>query len=101
MPDDINAVMQSPAFRQLTQQRSSFAWILSAIMLVVYLGFIFLVAFAHDLMAAKVDGSNISVGILLGLAVIVFAFILTGIYVGRANGRFDDLTHELTKGPRQ
>lgn len=101
MPDDIKAVMQSPAFRQLTQQRSSFAWTLSAIMLVVYLGFIFLVAFAHDLMATKIDGSNISLGIVLGLGVIIFAFLLTGVYVARANGRFDDLTHELTKGPRQ
>jgi uncharacterized membrane protein (DUF485 family) len=37
------------------------------------------------------------VGIVLGLVVIVSAFVLVGIYVQRANGRFDDLTRDLQK----
>ena len=37
------------------------------------------------------------VGIVLGVVVIVSAFVLTGIYVQRANGRFDALTRDLQK----
>ena len=36
-----------------------------------------------------------TLGILLGLGVIVAAFVLTGIYVIRANSRFDELTRSL------
>ena len=90
-------ILGNPKFQELVRTRSSFAWTLAAIMLAIYLGFIFLVAFAHDLMAAKVGGGATSVGIVLGLIVIVSAFLLTGIYVHRANGRFDDLTRDLQK----
>jgi uncharacterized membrane protein (DUF485 family) len=48
-------------------------------------------------MAAKIGGGVTSLGIVLGLVVIVSAFVLTGIYVQRANARFDDLTRDLTK----
>ena len=85
-------ILSDPAFRELVAARSSFAWGLSALMLAVYLAFILLVAFAHDVMATKIGDGPTSVGIVLGLAVIVFAFLLTGVYVARANSRFDDLT---------
>src|SRR4051794_33531956 len=90
-------ILDNPKFQELVRTRSGFAWTLAAIMLAIYLAFIFLVAFAHDLMAAKIGGGTTSVGIVLGLIVIVSAFLLTGIYVQRANSRFDDLTRDLQK----
>jgi uncharacterized membrane protein (DUF485 family) len=90
-------ILGSPKFQELVRSRSGFAWTLAAIMLAIYLGFIFLVAFAHDLMAMKVGGGVTSLGIVLGLVVIVSAFLLTGIYVKRANSRFDALTNDLRK----
>ncbi len=90
-----------PVFQQLVRERSGFAWALSAVMLVVYLIFILLVAFAQGAMGATVGGSDLSVGILLGLFVIVFAFALTGVYVARANSRFDALTETLTRRGRR
>lgn len=92
---NVEAILSDPEFRELIQRRTGFAWTLSAVMLVVYLGFILLVAFAPDTMATKVDGGATSLGILIGLAVIIFAFALTGVYVARANGRFDDITRDL------
>jgi uncharacterized membrane protein (DUF485 family) len=86
--------MRDPLFRELVKTRTTFAWTLSGIILAVYLGFILLVAFARDFMATKVVGTT-SLGIVLGFAVIVFAFVLTGVYINRANGRFDDLTRQL------
>ncbi len=38
-----------------------------------------------------------SIGMPLGVAIIVSAFLLTGIYVARANSEFDRLTHEIVE----
>jgi uncharacterized membrane protein (DUF485 family) len=90
-------IMRNPRFQELVRTRSGFAWKMAAIMLVIYLGFIFLVAFVPKLMAVKIGTGVTSLGIVLGLVVIVSAFLLVAIYVQRANGRFDDLTRELRK----
>ena len=93
----IETIVRDQNFQDLVRERTSFAWTMSGIMLAVYLAFIFMVAFGKGAMSSTIGGSSISWGILLGLAVIVFAFVLTGIYVARANSRFDDLTSRLEK----
>jgi uncharacterized membrane protein (DUF485 family) len=95
--DHTARIMSDPQFQALVRERTSFAWTMSAVMLVVYLVFIGLAAFGKDFMSATVGGSSISWGIVLGLFTIVFAFVLTGVYVSRANGRFDDLTTRLNR----
>lgn len=94
---DQERILDHPKFQELVRSRSGFAWTLAGIMLAIYLSFIFLVAFAPGLMAVKIAGGATSVGIVLGLVVIVSAFLLVGIYVQRANGRYDDLTRDLQK----
>ena len=93
----VERIARTPEFQQLVHERTRFAWILSGAMLAIYLVFILLVAFAHGLMATKIGAGVTSLGIVLGLVVIVSAFVLTGIYVARANGRFDDLTRDLNR----
>ena len=94
---DYDRVIQSPRFQELVRQRTKFAWTLTIVMLVIYFGFILLVAFAKPLLAIKVGDGVTSLGILLGLGVIIAAFVLTGIYVYRANSEFDELTRNLTR----
>jgi uncharacterized membrane protein (DUF485 family) len=94
---DYNQVLRSPRFQELVRERTKFAWTLSIVMLVIYFGFILLVAFAKPLLATKIGDGVTSLGIILGLGVIVSAFVLTGIYVQRANSRFDELTRHLTR----
>jgi uncharacterized membrane protein (DUF485 family) len=96
-PQDYNRVLRSPRFQELVRQRTRFAWTLTIVMLVIYFGFILLVAFAKPLLAMKVGDGVTSLGILLGLGVIIAAFVLTGIYVYRANSEFDELTRNLTR----
>lgn len=91
------AIQANPKFQQLVRSRNGLAWTLSGVMLFVYLGFILLVAFDKPLLASKVGDGATSLGIVLGLVVIVLAVALCAIYVVRANGRFDDLTQELTR----
>ena len=93
--DDTDRILRDPTFRTLVKERTSFGWTMSIAMLVVYLGFIFLAAFDKSFMGSTIAGSSISWGIVLGFITIVFAFALTGIYVARANGRYDDLTAQI------
>ena len=77
--------------------RSRLAWGLTAIMLAVYFGFILLVAFNRELLARPIGGGTTTLGIPLGLGVIVTGVVLTWIYVARANRRFDALTRDLLR----
>lgn len=94
---EYQAILRSPSFQALVSSRNKFGWTLSILMLVIYLGFILLVAYDKPLLAQKLGGGTISLGIVLGLGVIVSAFVLTAIYVVRANGRFDELTEQLKR----
>ena len=96
-PGAYQRIESNPKFRELVEARGRFALVLTIAMLVIYFGFILLVAFAKPLLASKIGDGVTSLGIILGLGVIVSAFVLTGIYVQRANSRFDELTRRLTR----
>jgi len=92
----VEKIKSNPKYHELVSKRSRFAWILSIIMLVIYYAFILVIAFSPQTLAIKVsEMSVITVGIPIGLLVIISAFILTGIYVWRANTEFDVLTHQI------
>ena len=90
-------IVDDPKFVELVRKRNGLAVTLSVLTMAVYLAFIFLVAFDKPLLATKIGGGTTSLGILLGLVVIVLAFVVTAIYVGAANGRYDTLTAELKR----
>ena len=98
-PASYARIRQNPKFAELVQQRNALARTLTIAMLVIYFGFILLVAFAPGLLAIKI-GTVTTVGIPLGLLVIVSAFVLTGIYVAKANTSFDRLNDELLREVR-
>jgi uncharacterized membrane protein (DUF485 family) len=85
-----------PKFQELVRHRSRFAWTLSIIMLAVYQAFILLVAFDKGFLATPIFSGGVTTwGIPIGIGVIIFAFLLTGIYVWIANSRFDQMNREL------
>ena len=92
----VEKIKSNPKYHELVSKRSRFAWILSLIMLVIYYAFILVIAFSPQTLAIKLsEMSVITVGIPIGLLVIISAFVLTGIYVWRANSEFDALTHQI------
>lgn len=93
----LERIARTPEFQQLVTERTKFGWVLTGLMLVVYFGFIGLIAFDKSLLAIKVGGGTASLGLFLGVFVILFAFLLTGIYVARANTRFDALSEALKR----
>jgi uncharacterized membrane protein (DUF485 family) len=90
----IKRIQGDPNYVRLVNTRRTFAWTLSIVVLVVYYGYIALVAFFPDVIAIKVAGS-ITVGLALGVAIIVLSIALTGVYVVRANARYDGLTRAI------
>jgi len=62
---------------------------LSAVMMIVYFGFIALVAFGKDAAGTLIADGRVSIGIVLGALVIVFTPVLTALYVRWANHRYD------------
>ena len=92
----VSKIKGNAAYHELTLKRARLGWSLTAIMLLIYFAYIFGVAFAPGFMAQPVaEGSVTSVAIPLGVAVILSAIVLTGIYVWRANGEFDRLTRKI------
>ncbi|QDX82542.1 hypothetical protein B9N43_15645 [Denitratisoma sp. DHT3] len=90
-------VQADPEFQELVHKKRSLSWTLTALMLVIYFGFVLLVALAPGVLKQSLSGGLTTVGIPMGIGVILSAFVLTGIYVFRANREFDDLTHEIVE----
>ena len=87
----LKRIEADPNYQKLVSERKSFGWTLAIITLVIYYGFIAIVAFAPGIISTKVAG-DITIGIILGVAIILASILLTGIYVLRANSEYDDLT---------
>jgi uncharacterized membrane protein (DUF485 family) len=91
-------IEKNPKFQELVATRKSLGWTLSFVMLAIYLGFILLVAFDKSFLGTPIaSGEVMTIGIPIGLAVIVSAFVLTGIYVVKANARYDELTRQIVE----
>lgn len=88
-------IKSNPKYAELVRKRTGFARILSIAMLAIYFGFVLLVAFNKAFLATPIGSGVTTIGIPLGVFVIVSAFLLTGIYVKRANGEFDAITKEI------
>ncbi|GHD55384.1 DUF485 domain-containing protein [Jeongeupia chitinilytica] len=98
----IQRIQNNPKFRELEHKKTSLSWLLSIAMLVIYYGLILMIAFSPKTLGTPLAaGSVTTIGIPLGLLVIVSAFVLTGIYVRRANTEFDKLNAELIEETRQ
>lgn len=94
------AIQRNPRYQELVRTRSWFGWTLSAITLIIYFGFILLIGYAPKFLGRPIAGSVMTIGLPVGLFVIVSAFVLVGIYVVRANSTYDRLIREISEGSR-
>lgn len=94
-------IRNNPKFQELVRKRTAFAWTLSFIMLAVYFSFIFLIAYGKEFLATPIsEGATTTIGLPIGAGVILFAIALTGVYVRRANGEFDELNRQIIEEAR-
>jgi uncharacterized membrane protein (DUF485 family) len=98
MSDPVVAKIEAnPKYHELRKKRNSFGWTLTLLMMVVYYGYIALIAFNKPFLAQPIGAGVTSLGIPIGLGVIIFTIAITGLYVRRANSEFDRLTAEILK----
>jgi len=91
-------IRDNPKFKSLIAKRNAYAFMMTALMMVVYYGYILLIAFNKEWLATKIgEGYTTSIGIPMGLGVIIFTIVLTNIYVRRANSEFDDEAAQVLK----
>nr|WP_066080359.1 DUF485 domain-containing protein [Bergeriella denitrificans] len=89
-------VLVHPKFQRMARQKSVIGWAFSAVIFLVYVSFIWVIGTSPQLFAARVNPDGVTTwGIYIGIFVIVFSFVMTGIYVWIANSRFDAMTQEV------
>jgi uncharacterized membrane protein (DUF485 family) len=95
--DLVTRIASHPKYKELRAKRTSFGWWLTLAMMVVYYGFIMLVAFNKPFLSQRLGEGVMTMGIPIGFGVIVFTVVITTYYVKRANSEFDDLTEAISK----
>lgn len=97
----LERAQNDPEFETLVRARSRLAWILTTVMMVIYFGFILMIAFAPAHLGHPIGSGVTTIGIPIGIFIIVSAFILTGIYVWRANSTFDAISKRIEERAKQ
>ncbi|MGB7503797.1 MAG: DUF485 domain-containing protein [Azonexus sp.] len=98
MQNVLDRVTANPKFLEFVAMRSRYSIIMTILGAVAYYGFILLVAFEGPWLGTKLGpGMTTSIGVPIGVGVIVFTIILTWIYVRRANSEFDSINEALIK----
>jgi uncharacterized membrane protein (DUF485 family) len=80
--------LESAEFRQLVRRRWRISLLLTALLFLTYYGYIILVAIDRAFLSRRI-GTFTTLGIPVGAAVIVIAWILTAVYVVWANRHYD------------
>lgn len=90
----VEKIKNNPSYQELVSTRSAFAWKMTIGMLVVYYAFILTIAFSPKTLGISMGGVT-TIGIPVGIIIILFSFIMAGVYTRRANSEFDALNQKL------
>jgi uncharacterized membrane protein (DUF485 family) len=92
------SMRSNPRFQELVSKRGRFAWTLATIVLVLFYGFVLMVAFAPATLGKPLsEGGMLTVGVAAEFFLFILFWLLSFVYVRRANGEFDRLTEEIVR----
>ena len=89
-------ILQSPAFKKLVKNRWNISLTFTFLMLLVYIGFLLVVAYQKDTLKMPV-GDSLNLAIIVGIGIIIFSWLITGVYVYWANNYYDAAVKEIKK----
>jgi uncharacterized membrane protein (DUF485 family) len=89
-------IQELPEFKKMVRLKFQVSMTLTVTMLTIYFGFILLIAFNKPFLARPI-GENITLGLPVGIGVLLSAWILTGIYIFWANKYHDRRVNEIKK----
>ncbi|HBS77546.1 MAG: hypothetical protein CMK99_15655 [Pseudomonas sp.] len=94
---ELEAFRHHPAFTQLVRGKQRLTWSLTLCMLVIYYGFVLVMAFLPETLGRSISGGVTSVGIPIAIAIILLSFALTAFYVRITNKHLDPLMAKLLR----
>lgn len=98
MQDIHDRIRANPKFQEFVSKRNAYSVLMTILGSLAYYGFILMVAFDKEWLATKMGpGLTTSIGVPIGVGVIVFTIIITWIYVRRANGEFDETNEAIIR----
>jgi uncharacterized membrane protein (DUF485 family) len=92
--EQCRSLLQDRDFLDLCRRKNAVSAVLTVLTIAIYFGFIFLVAYGKDILSIKLD-SGITVGIPIGIGVILVSWLFTGIYVLWANTSYDAMVGRI------
>jgi uncharacterized membrane protein (DUF485 family) len=93
----IDTIRQLPEYAALTRARKKIMWPLSLAVIIAYFALILTIAFEPAALGNPIGDGVTSIGMVMGLGIIVFCMIITGIYVYYANRVLEPLTQAIVK----
>lgn len=90
-------IERNPKFQQLVEARKKLGWSLTVLTLVIYFGFILLIAFDPHFLGMPLGAGVMTLGMPVGLVVIIATFLIVGYYVSKANATYDELTRQIVE----
>ena len=88
----------NPKFQELVKTRGRYAWTLSIVVLALFYGFVLMVAFEPAVLGRAVgEGSMLTVGVAAELFLFMLFWVLSALYVRRANTEYDAMTQQILK----
>jgi uncharacterized membrane protein (DUF485 family) len=94
MASEKTKVLESENFQTLVRKKGQVSAVLFLLAICAYFGFVSLLAFKTETLAQRL-GSGVNLGIPLGIGVIIWSWILTGIYVRWANTTYDNMVEKV------
>jgi uncharacterized membrane protein (DUF485 family) len=89
-------ILDDADFKDLSSQKFTISIILTILELVLYFGFIGLIAFNKPFLAQKLTaGVATTIGIPIAVGTIIGSWVLTGIYIWWANTKYDVLVNKV------
>jgi len=100
--EELLKILQDPEFQELVKKVTVVSLSFTAVMMVVYYSFILMLAYARDFLATPIcSGCATNVGIVIGVGLIIFAWLLTGAYIWWANTSYDPVVKKLREKYRR
>ncbi|HEY3488898.1 MAG TPA: DUF485 domain-containing protein [Candidatus Deferrimicrobiaceae bacterium] len=90
MSKNAHQILEDPEFQKLKSQKDTISIILTILELVLYFGFIAIIAYNKPFLAQKLSpDAAMTIGIPIAIGVIILSWVLTGVYIYWANTSYD------------
>lgn len=93
----VTQIEQNIHYIALKKKRNILGWLLTVIVMIIYYGWIFIIAFNPHFLETTMGGGVTTIAIPIGVGVIFIMVLLTAFYVFRANKIYDPLVDLIEK----